>query len=269
MAEAEGEVMAALRRFLSSRAKDEGRQFIWGAVVWKLYGPKPKKINVELVEDITHLAVVRALEANIPPWTVGGIRGWIRRVTKCTVADYFRDREDDEENLEPDVEVADLGGDRHGAHTDWGAREHLIAKYLEGEIGEDAYKKESFRLMMENAVAGRSLDELADEHHTTSTALSNRFLRLRKELAPRVSIMDREKPRRTILLALFFFGAAALVGLAIVLLSLFFAPPPPPTILPVPSASAAPAPGPTFDNALPTAPADDAGPTDLKPKPPR
>jgi DNA-directed RNA polymerase specialized sigma24 family protein len=265
----ESPVIVALRRFLASKQKDEGRQFVWGVVVLRLYGPRPKKINEELVEDITHLAIVRALEARTPPWTEGGIRGWVRRLTKCAVADYFRDQEDDEENLEPGVEVADLASDRHGPHTDWGAREHLVAKYLESQIGDDAYKKESFRLMMENGVAGRSLDELAAEHGTTPTALSNRFLRLRKELAPRVSIMDREKPRRTILLALFFLGAAALVGLAIDLWSRLFTPPPPLPILPVPSASAAPAPAPTFDNALPTAPDDDAGPTELKPKPPR
>jgi DNA-directed RNA polymerase specialized sigma24 family protein len=264
----ESGVIVALRRFLASRQKDEGRQFVWGVVVLKLYGPRPKKINVELVEDITHLAIVRALEAKTPPWTVGGIRGWVRRVTKCVIADYFSEREDDEEYLEPGVEVADLAGDRHGPHTDWGAREHLVAKYIESQIGEDAYKVESFRMMMENGVAGRSLDELAAEHRTTPTALSNRFLRLRAQLAPRVSIMDREKPRRAILLALFFLGAAALVALAIVLWSHLF-PLPPSTILPVPSASAAPAPAPSFDNALPTAPDDDAGPTDLKPKPPR
>ena len=263
-------MILALRRFLASREKKEGRQFVWGVVVLKLYGFKPKKIDVELVEDITHLAIVPALEAKTPPVTVWGIRGWVRRVTKCAVADYFRDREDDDENLEPDVEAADLAGDRLGPRTDWGAREHLIAKYLEGEIGEDAYKKESFRLMMENAVAGRSLDELSAEHDTTPTALSNRFLRLRAQLAPRVSIMDREKPRRTVLLALFFFGVAALVGLAIVLWRLFYTPPLPPTILPVPSASAAPAPAPepTFDNALPTEPPAPPDP-DAGGKPPR
>jgi hypothetical protein len=166
--------------------------------------------------------------------------------------------------------------DRHEPATDWGAREHLIVKFLEARIGDDPRKVETFRLLMEARVVGRSLEELAREQRTTPTALKKRLQRLIDELIPHVSIMDREKPRRMFLLALFFFGAMALLAVVVALLWNVLRPPPPPALPvvepPAPSASAPPAPEPPpeFDNALPTqpgpAPSGDAGAKDLERK---
>lgn len=277
-----GGVVVALRRFLASKQPDEGRRFVRAVVIRKLYGSKPKKeaIDGALVDDLTHAALERALTAKSPPWTERGIPGWVARVTKCAVADYFRGLEDDEENLDREADVTNWSN-RHEPPTDSGAREHLIAKFLESKIGHDPYKLETFRLMMEARVVGRSLEELARAHHTTPHALKMRFQRLTRELVPHVSLMDREKPRRAILLALLFFGAFALVALLVAVLWGALRPAAPPAVPalepPAPSASAPPAPGPAprFDDALPTkpgpAPTRDVSPApqDLKPPLPR
>jgi hypothetical protein len=94
-------------------------------------------------------------------------------------------------------------------------------------------------------------------HSLSHTFRANRIYRLRKELTPKISIMDREKPRRAILLLLFLLVGAVLAALVFALWHLFSpAPPvpPPPSPLPVPTATASAPPSPTFDNALPTAP---------------
>jgi hypothetical protein len=247
-------VVAALLRFVGSKDRDKGRAFIRGVVMHKLYGPKkPKKMDADLVDELTHLAALRALEARTPPWTEWGIPGWVARVTKRAIADYFSSREDDDEYLDREADAVEWS-DRHAPATDWGAREHLIAKYIEGLIGDDAGKKHTFRLMMEKEVVGRSVEELAAENGTTPSGLSNRFHKLRKELYPHVSIMDEEKPRRTFILALlFFFGLGALVAIAIALWHLL-APPQllPEPLPPLPSATAAPAP--SLDIAQPPEP---------------
>jgi len=277
-----GGVVVALRRFLASEQLDEGRRFVRAIVVRRLYGPRPKKDAVDdtLVDDLTHAALERALTAKSPPWTERGMPGWVSRVTRCAVADRFRGLEDDVENLDRKADVVNWA-DRRQPATDWGAREHLIAKFLESKIGDDPYKVETFRLMMEARVVGRSLEELAREHRTTPHALKMRFQRLTRELVPHVSLMDREKPRRAILLALLFFGALALVALLIAFLWGALRPAPPPAVPALeplaPSASAPPAPGPAprFDDALPTkpgpAPTRDVSPApqDLKPPLPR
>ena len=118
--------------------------------------------------------------------------------------------------------------------------------------------------MMEHEVVGRSLAGLAVAHDTTEQALANRMYRLRKRLVPRVALMDEEKPRKVVI----FGGIFALFGglLAVILYVWlhYLAPPPPPPpapVLPAPSASAAP--GPEFDNALPTLPAPSAVPEEV------
>jgi hypothetical protein len=73
----ESRVIAALRRFLASREKDEGDDFIKGVIIRKL----GKDIEPALLDDLVHLAQVAALEAQSPPWTVFGVRGWMFRVT--------------------------------------------------------------------------------------------------------------------------------------------------------------------------------------------
>jgi DNA-directed RNA polymerase specialized sigma24 family protein len=254
-------VKTALFEFLASKERGKGRDYIKGVVIRKL-GPK---IERELLDDLVQYACTEALQADSPPWTVGGIPGWVGRVTRRQIAHYFQARKDDEENLDPDAHAHDPF-DRHAPQTDWGAREHLICKWLEKEIGPDPRRRETFRLILEHEIAGKPLGELAVEHRTTEAALSNRFHKLRKELAPKVARMDEEKPRRFVLLALFGFGFAALVAVLYwLMLVLFPHAPPPPRMLPEPAPTVSAAPAPTFDQALPTTPApNDAG--DLKPQ---
>ena len=240
---------AALRRFLASSAPKEGPAFVRGVVIRKLYGPKAVTIDPELVDELTQLAVTRALGARKLPWTRLTIPGWTARVTRRAIATYFRTRKEDEEYLDrnPELEAAEQPGERHAPHTDWGAREHLICKYLEGLIGHDARKKDTFRLMMEHEVGGFSVAELAAKNGTTANALSLRFTKLRKELAPHVSIMDEEKPRRAILSVLLLLLLGGIV-LLVILLSNWLAPPPvppaEPALLPTATVAPPPLPGP-------------------------
>jgi hypothetical protein len=264
-----GNMREALRRFVSRAEKGEGRDFVRSVVVRKLYGSSAKKgqIDEELVGEIVSMAVLRALDTKTLPLTTAGIRGWIWRLTRCAVADYFEDRKGDKKYLDRGADPVNWA-DRHQPGTDWGAREHLIVKWLEQQIGDDPVRKETLRLMMEHNVAGKSLEELARENRTTEQALASRFHKLRKELGPKVSIMDRERPRRAILLLL-FFGALAVIGIILFALWRTVAPVPPPQLpipRPIPSASARPAP--TFDQALP--PRNDlAPPNPLDDKSPR
>ena len=265
-----GRIEAALHRFLASRKDKEGRDFIEGVIVERLAGKGAKKEEVDhdLLDDLTQLAWVRAREGESLPWTEWGVKPWVRRVTKRAIAEYFRGGEDDRENLVKGVSVEETS-DSHAEKTDYGAREHLIAKWLEGQCEGDAVAKRDFALMMEHEVVGRSLAELAVAHDTTEQALANRFYRLRKRLIPRVALMDEEKPRKfAIFGGIFaFFGGLVAVVIYVVWLHYFAPPPPPPPLpeLPAPSASAAP--GPEFDNALPTQPAPSAEPPDAGAKP--
>ncbi len=261
----ESPVIAALRRFLASRETDEGDEFIKGVIIRKL----GKDIEPALLDDLVHLAHVDALEAQSPPWTVHGVRGWMFRVTRRAIAHYFKARKDDDENLEPGVEVSNWT-DRHAPQTDWGARELLICNWLAKQIGDDPVRVKTFRLMVEHEIHGRTLAELAAENRTTEGALSSRFYKLRQELAPRLALMDQEKPRRAILLLLFLFGLGVV---AAILYALFlWATPVPPTpatpaLRPAPTSTASALP-PTFDNALPTEPSESPDP-DPGRKPPR
>jgi len=251
----ESRVQVALREFLGSREKKKGDDFIRGVIIQKL----GKDLDPGMLDDLMHLAHVDCLEGKSPPWTVDGVRGWVFRVTRRAIAHYFQARKEDENSLDPDGVAADHF-DRHAPSPDWGAREHFICKWLEKQVGDDPVRRDTVQVMLEKEVAGRSLAELAAERGTTVSALSNRIHKLRKELAPRVALMDEEKPRLFILGALWLFGLGAfLTAIVLAWHFLFPAPPPPrPAPLPVPSASAAPAPAPTFDNAFPTQP--DAGP---------
>ena len=216
-----GRVRAALVQFLASREKKQGADFIRSVITRKL-GP----VHSDMMDELVHLATVEALQAQSPPWTVGGIPAWVARVTRRQIAQYFERRADDEENIDPN-ETPDEWHEHHAPATDWGAREHLICKWLEQRIGPAPRRRETFRLILEHEIAGRSLEELAVEQKTTKSALANRFLKLRKELAPQVALMDQEKPRRAVLLALFFFGACALVALVYLLVHLLLPPPAP------------------------------------------
>ena len=261
-------VIAALYEFLASREEKKGDDWIKRVILRRLGGD----LDPALLDDLVQLAHTRALEAKSPPWFVRGIPAWVARCTRRSVADYFRARKDDDENLQPGVEIGDLAGDRHGRATDEGARELLITKWLGKQIGNDPHKVLTFRLMVEARVHGRSLAELAALHHTTESALSNRFNKLHDELAPKVARMDEEKPRMVVLGFLWFTLGGLFIALVVVVLSWRLlapsAPPPPLPILPAPSASAEPAP--SLDIARPT-PVPSVVPADagMPEKPPR
>jgi len=117
----------------------------------------------------------------------------------------------------------------------------------------DPVKKETFRLMGKMHVEGYTLEELAHENGTTPAALSSRFYKLKKELAPKIARMDDEKMRRFVF---FTLPMSLLLVIAAVLAWLLLRPLPPPApvhVRPVPTVIVAPAP--TFDQAAPTQPA--------------
>ena len=243
-------VHVALRQFLASREQKKGTDWVRRVIIKKL----GSDLDPALMDDLVQAALQDALEAQSPPWFIGAIPAWVARVTRRAIAHYFQAKKDDDENLDPDGVAADQS-DRHAPQTDWAAREHLINKWMHKQIGDNPAKMATFDLMMQAYVVGRSLRELAIENHTTESALSNRFHKLRNELAPKVALMDKEKPRMVILFSLWFFALCAVVTAIVLAWHFLLAPPPPPLpILPVPSASAAPAPTSTFDQALPTQP---------------
>jgi DNA-directed RNA polymerase specialized sigma24 family protein len=250
-------VKTALLEFLASRERKKGRDFVTSVIIRRL----GKDIDPDLLDDLVRYAMLEALQASSPPWTVGGIPGWVGRVTRRQIAHYFQAREDDDENLDPSAHAHDPS-DRHAPQTDWGAREHLIAKWLDKEIGPSPRRRETFQLILEHEVAGKTLAELAAENRTTERAIANRIHKLRKELAPKVARMDEEKPRRFVLLALLGLGIAAVLFVLYLLLQplLFASRPRPPAIVPAPAPTLSAAPLPEFDQAFPTTPdAQDGG----------
>ena len=118
---------AAIARFVASREKNQGTDFVGNVIVRQLGG----KVDRGLLEDLVQIACVRVLEAKSPPWLASGIAGWVGRATRRAVVDYFREGESDREFLERDAETQE-SADPDAPHTDAGARERLIVKYLEG-----------------------------------------------------------------------------------------------------------------------------------------
>ena len=264
-----GPIDEALDAFLSSRRTDEGMGYVRRILVRKLYWNRRKQdIDDDLINELLQQTCIRALEAarRRPAWTRWSIPGWVKRLTHRTVYWYFHDREDDDENLAPDVDPADLGGSHAFPRPDEGARAHFICKYLEPLIGDDPVRIETFRLMCKHALDGFSVEELAREAGTTPNALSLRIFKLRKELGPKISIMDDEKKRMLVLVP---FWGAAFVVLAILVAWLlgWLTPAPPVHALPPPAPTASVAPAPTFDQAFPpdaAAPArEDGGSNDF------
>jgi len=276
--ESKDRITVALHRFLASKHENEGQAFVRGCIIFKLYGHKPKTIEPEIVDEVAQTAQREALELRWPPWTIGGIPGWVKRLAERNVAAYFDKQKKDRKYLQPGGDIEESAWDRNAPETDYGAREHLIVKYMKPLVGDDPYDKETYRLMWEKEIVGHSLGELAAEKGTTAKALSDRLYKLRKRLAPKVSIMDREKPRRAILIFL-IVGAAASVLLTLWYLFHPTASPPEEKPQPAPSATAGPAPVPTFNQALPkppvpappetAAPPTPAAPPVPQPAPPR
>jgi hypothetical protein len=236
---------ADLQRFLASRKQNEGRAFLRSVVVKRL-GPD---IEPALLDELVQLAATRCMEAKSPPVLVLRIKSWAAIVTRRAIVEYFRGGEDDQRNLNRDVNVADLSERQPG--TDWGARGHLLDKWLEAQLGPDDTRRHTFNLMCEHNLHGRSLEELAAREGTTANALSARFYKLRNELAPKLAAMDDEKKRPMLLFALFLGGFALLAVIVVLLWHLLVPPsgaPLPPAPPAVPSATFT---EPTFDQAQP------------------
>ena len=161
-------------------------------------------------------------------------------------------RHDRTRKIDRSVDVQQLAGSRFPP-PDWPARERMLEKWRRWAMGNDPVKLETYRCMDRHENEGESIEDLARELGITPNALSLRISRLRKELIPKVRMMDREKPRMFILFLLWFAGAAIVVAL-LLLVFLRVRPTPLPVPLPAPrptpSASAGPAPS-TFDQALP------------------
>lgn len=239
------EMRRAISAFVGSK---EGRELIKSFIHERL-GPN---IQPELFEDLLQGASIGAITSKWLPLLAGGMRAWLRRLTRRTIADHFKgeavhrkylDREKDAEQ--------ERDHDNHG--TDVAARELRILGWLRSVISDERDQK-TLALMFEHEEAGVPLADLAAREKTTPSGLSNRFYKLRVKYAPHLSIMDDEPKRRAVLalLLLFFLGGA--VALVAWLLS-----PPPraePPALPAPTATVAPkpAPEPTFDQALPPLP---------------
>ena len=275
--ESRDEIIEAIVRFIGSPRDDEGPKFIRRAAIRRLYGrkradaaPGEKKSKKQkddeeyLLDEIVSLTVVRALEAEWPPWTRWGIPGWVTRLTHRSIYAHFHDREDDVEHLARGVDVAQLGGSQAFPKTDYGARAHFLAKQLDLLFKGDPAREKTFRLMWAKDVDGWTLEELAAENHTTVGALSNRFHKLRKELAPKVTAWDDEKKRRSILFMLF---GAVLVWIAVLIVWLWQPLQQPPHRPVQPVRIVVPAPAPSFDQALPPTSVADAGNDDDKKAP--
>ncbi|HEY6458812.1 MAG TPA: hypothetical protein VIY73_01640 [Polyangiaceae bacterium] len=255
-------VIGAMLQFIASRKKGEGSDFVIGVVKDRL----GKNVAHDMLEDIVQSALTKAVECRWPPWTVAGVPAWLARLTRRTIADYFRKekgREDDpkpgekkEKKPQPtafprsaaarNAEAARLGvhgdaenaprveprertewiRDRASPPTDERARARLIHDWLARQIGSDPRKVHTLGLMKEHEVDGFTLSELADRERTTERALANRFHKLRVELAPKVALMDDEKTRRMVFLFLIVGGPVIVVAVLAWLFLLFFSPPP-------------------------------------------
>jgi DNA-directed RNA polymerase specialized sigma24 family protein len=254
----------ALVAFMGSARADEGLGFIRGVIVRRLYGDNPEGVDEELVKDIAAKAAARAIKTESPPWTVGGVRPWVARLTICAIADYFRYREREKGHVDHSFDISNYF-DRRAPGTDWGAQAHLVCKWLERHLGDDPFRRETFRMMYLHNCEDYSLADLAKQYRTTPEAVASRMYRLSRELGPKAKLMHRENARRAIII--FFFGAGVAVLVAIFALVVWpllrpapqpHAPPIPAT--PVPSASASAGPAPSFDQAVPTD--DDSVPSD-------
>ena len=262
-------VREALRRFVGSSKEKHGQRFVRSVVITKLYGPNPKEegIDEDLVGEIASRSVQRVLEAKTPPWTVRGIRGWVVRLTGCTVADYFEATKSDRKYLDRSADPVSWA-DRHQPATDWGAREHLIVKWLEGQIGDDPAKEGD--LPAHDGAQRRGQVARGDrerERHDRAGARQPVPQAAKRARADGVH-HGREKPRRGIL-ALLVLGGLAIVVASLV--ALWRATPPvvPTLPLPKPVPSMSTEPVPTFDQAPPrrepAPPPEDKGTRETKP----
>jgi DNA-directed RNA polymerase specialized sigma24 family protein len=235
----------AVDSFVGTRG---GQAFIVGCVREYL----GDEIAPDLLDDLQQSANMTSLTAKALPWFRWGIKGWVRRVTRRAIVNYFRRGEVHDANLDHDKR-AELQADRDSDEPDYAARERMITAWLGKQAEGDPREAETVRLMAEHEIEGLSLGELAKREKTTPNALSLRFSKLRKKYIPRLARMDDEPKRRAVILLLLFLGALGVVAVVLWLLWPHDAArtPPPPVVplRPVPTASAPPEP--SFDQALP------------------
>ena len=105
--------------------------------------------------------------------------------------------------------------DRSSPPTDERARARLLHDWLATQIGDSPAKVHTLGLLKEHEVDGFTLGELAKRERTTERALANRFHKLRKELEPKVRLLDDEQTRRSVLWLLLLLGATAVLALAV------------------------------------------------------
>jgi DNA-directed RNA polymerase specialized sigma24 family protein len=266
--ESETHIARETLRFLFSDRKGEGMRFIRAVVRKKLRTNQPDvdKIEKELIDTLTTSAQNRAMELEYPPWTTFGIRGWVKRLTHRTIADYFRSRKIEEKYLARDVEPDEVPSGYHAfPPTDYEASAYLVCKFMEPLVGPDPTRQQTFRMMCELELHGFSIKDLAKKYDLTPNVVSVRIYKLRKELGPKITWMDKEKERkRAIICLLVLFGVGALVAAWYVLSAPARHPAHRPVEQVVPTATVRP-PTPTFNQASPT-PTPSAAPSATPPE---
>jgi RNA polymerase sigma factor (sigma-70 family) len=236
---------AQMRRAVSALVGSKQGQELIKSFVHERLGPN---IQHELFEDLVQGAALEAITSRWLPLLEGGMKAWLRRLTRRTISHHFKGEQVHRKYLDKEKD-AEQERDRDDHGTDVAARELRILGWLRGVIT-DARDQKTLALMFEHEEAGLPLAELAKREKTTPNALSVRFHKLRVKYAPHLSIMDDEPKRRAVLLllALFIFGGA--IGLAVWML---LPPPAPEPPAPPHVRTLAPEtpPAPTFDQALP------------------
>jgi DNA-directed RNA polymerase specialized sigma24 family protein len=184
----------ALVGYIASRQRGEGPDRIRGIVIRSLYGDAPEGIDEVLVGDIADASVARALLTRSPPKAEESIPVWMARLVQRVIASHLRALAVARARFDGSCDLAEWP-DPRPEPTDWGARAHLLAKWLDRALGDDARRRDTMRMMAKFRLEGWSLAEIAQESGTTPLALKMRFHKLRKELAPKVARMDRGSRR--------------------------------------------------------------------------
>jgi DNA-directed RNA polymerase specialized sigma24 family protein len=283
---------AAILAFVSSRKDNEGRDFVTRVVKARLGADIPRAMLEDIVQaTLTEAVECRWppwFASKVPAWLARLTRRQItayfrkeqgrqdekknkKKATKkpdpTARPRDARSRNLESAKLDARTDGADGGhfervepaartewiADRSSPPTDERARARLLHDWLATQIGDSPAKVHTLGLLKEHEVDGFTLGELAKRERTTERALANRFHKLRKELEPKVRLLDDEKTRRSVLWLLLLLGATAVLALALWLLGVLSPARPAPSFspaLPVPSVSAV-APPPVFDQALP------------------
>jgi DNA-directed RNA polymerase specialized sigma24 family protein len=188
-----------LARFLASTDDGEGQAYVRGIVVRRLHGklPDPRDVDQQLVDELASDVAARAFEARSSPPDFDGIRRWLPRLVRSALADRVRREERERARIDRAADVFNWA-DRHAPGTDWGAREHLLCKWLERWL-DNPVKRQTFRMMFQTNLEGHTLEELARMYLKTPNAIEMRIRKLRSELGPKVAVMDRQNAGTVVL----------------------------------------------------------------------